>query len=139
MLDAPQDFGLEVVLHAASGNEQIHPARFTVGPDGSLRAAFGPAAPTQAYQPLVRRLTRRNMDQLWRLVRDSGLVDEANPAKLGPGDSAQPAPGRAAAIVRIGYAGRHETLRIYLDRVGEDSDAAMALIERLELLAWQDR
>ena len=139
MLQAPQDFGLEVVVHAAQNDEHARPARFTVGPDASLRAAFGPAAPTRAYQPIVRRLTRRNMDQLWRLVRDSGLIDQASPAKLGPGDSAEPAPGRPAAIVRIQYSGRYEALRIYLDRAGEDADAAFALIERLELLAWRDK
>jgi hypothetical protein len=112
----------------------LRPARYIIEADGVLRAAEGASAP--AFPPRVRQLTPRQADQVWRLVRDSGLLDEGNPARLSDPETASRSGDRTTAMVFASYGGQRTTLRVLLDRSSQDAIAAERLVDHLAELSW---
>lgn len=141
-VERPADFVLAATVHAPANAAEaqlprsLRPARYVVEVDGSLRAAIGHGSGEQTYPPITRVLTPRQADQLWRLVRDSGLLDPAHPGRVGDPASI-PRPGnRFTALIWISYADQATALRVPLDRSPEWGLPAEQLIDRLADWAW---
>lgn len=121
---------------AATLPRSLRPGRYIVEADGALRAALGPGAEATTYPPRTRQLSPRQVDLLWRLVRDSGLLDPTNPGRIEGPEEALRSPDRTMALFYVGYAGRRVMVRTLLDRSGEESLAAERVVDRLAELAW---
>ena len=138
----PYDFTLAMTVYAPAGARaaqlprSLRAGRYVVEPDGSLRAGLGERA--SAYPPLARQLTPEQMDQLWRLIRDSALLDSDNPARVEDPGAIAVSPGRAMATVYLGGAGvgPRRTLRVLLDRSSPTAVSTEQLADRLAELAW---
>ena len=76
------------------------------------------------------------MDQVWRLVRDSELLDPDNPARVDDPSSIAVSPDRVMATVYMSGAGRRRTLRVLMDRGSPTAMAAEQLADRLAEMAW---
>lgn len=109
------------------------PGRYIIEADGVLRAGQGDGP---AFPRRVRQLTPRQSDQLWRLVRDSGLLDEANPNRVSDPDSLVRSGDRTTALLYIAYAGNRATVRVAMDRSNADAFAAERIVDQLAELAW---
>jgi hypothetical protein len=135
----PADFTLAVTVHSPAGARQgalprsLKAGRYVVEPDGSLRAALGERA--AAYPGLTRQLTPEQTDQVWRLVRESGLLDPANPARVDDPAGVSPAE-RGMAVIYVSFEGSRRTLRVPLDRLGPNALAAERVVDRLAELGW---
>lgn len=134
----PQDFTLAMTVYApaAAGAlpRSLRAGRYVVEPDGSLRAGLGERA--AAYPARTRQLTPGEMDQLWRLVRESALLDPDSPARVEDPGSIAVSPGRAMATVYIAGAGARRTLRVLLDRSSATAVSAERVADRLAEWAW---
>jgi hypothetical protein len=135
----PPDFTLAMTVYAPAGTRpgqlprSLKPARYIVEPDGALRAdARTKSVP---YPPMSRRLAPEQMDQLWRMLRESALLDPANPARVDDPAGVAPA-DRSLATVYISYFSTRRTLRIPLDRSSETALAGERLADRLAEWAW---
>jgi hypothetical protein len=127
-------FSPRVPLPESGLPRSLRPARYIVEADGVLRAAQGPTSP--GFPPRVRQLAPREVDQLWRLLRDSGLLDEANPGRISDPEDAVRSGDRTTALVFVSYSDRRTTLRILLDRSTQDAIEAERLVDRLAELSW---
>lgn len=114
----------------------LRPARYIIEADGVLRAAVGPGASTETYPPQTRRLNEAQLDGLWRLVTDGGVLEEGSVARVGNPDTYVPPRGRTVALIAVSHGGRRETVAAPLDRAGADAAAAARLVDRLAALAW---
>jgi hypothetical protein len=114
----------------------LRPGRYIVEADGALRAALGPGAEATTFPAQTRQLSPRQVDLLWRLVRDSGLLDATNPGRIEGPDEALRSPDRTTALFYVAYAGQRVTVRTLLDRSGEDALAAERVVDRLAEWAW---
>jgi hypothetical protein len=136
----PADFTLAMTVYsptraAATGTlpRALRPARYILEPGGTLRAASGTTAP--AYPPAARQLEPHQVDQLWRLLRDSPLLDPANPAQVQDPELIELSPSRTTATIYIAFGGQRRSLRLLLDRSTEDALTAERLANRLADLA----
>jgi hypothetical protein len=141
--DRPADFTLAMTVYspasprvAATLPRALRPARYIVEPDGSLRAASGPAARAATFPPLARTLTPRQMDQVWRLVRDTALLDPANPARVEDPLTLELSPSHTTATLYIAFADRRTSLRLLLDRGSADALSAEQIADHLAALAF---
>jgi hypothetical protein len=138
-LSRPANFTLAVSIHApqqaraATLPRSLRPGRYIVEPDGGLRSA-GPRTPP--FPPLTRQVSPQQMDQLWRQLRESGLLDPDHPARVDDPGAIAVSPDRAMAIVSVTFGDQRRTLRLLLDRSGEAAIAAERLTDRLAELAW---
>jgi hypothetical protein len=140
--DRPKDFIFAATIYSpksmrdASLPRSLKPARYIIEADGVLRAAVGPGSTVETYPGQTRQLTPRQFDSLWRLVRDSGMLDPGNASRVDDPETIQREPGRTTALVYIGYGESRTTLRIVLDRTGEGAVNAEKVIDKLAELAW---
>lgn len=139
--DRPPDLALaatvfspRVPLPTAQLPRSLKPARFIIEADGVLRSAQGAQSPD--FPPRARQLTPRQMDQIWRLIRDTGFLNEGNPARIEDPSGTVRSGDRTTAMIYITYSGRRVTLRFLLDRSTQDAVQAEQLIDRLAELAW---
>ncbi len=139
--DRPRDlaiaatvFSPRVPLPDTQLPRSLRPARYIVEADGVLRSTQGQAA--SSFPPRTRQLTPREVDQLWRLLRDSGLLDEGNPARLTDPEGAVRSGDKTTAMVYVSFEGRRTTLRVLLDRSSPDAIEAERLVDRLAELSW---
>jgi hypothetical protein len=141
---APADFALGItVLSPASDPAQIdatprpqRPARYIVEPDGVLRAAIGPGATPRVYPGRTRRLDTEQVQRLWRLASNTGLLDGDTLTRIDNTETFFPSRERTTALVHIrqGGEGRHFAVRL---PVGDaESPAVLQLIDQLAELAW---
>jgi hypothetical protein len=140
--DRPADFVLAATVHSPESMSKarlprsLQPARYVVEADGVLRAAVGGAAQTTTFPGRTRQLTPREFDALWRLVRESGLLDSQNVARIEGPDDLTRAPDRTTAIVYVSFGGRRMTLRTLLDRTSPGAAETERVIDRLAEWAW---
>lgn len=117
----------------------LRPARYVIETDSSLRAITGAAVDAMTFPPRVRQLTSTEMQQLWRQIRESGLLDPGNPARI-QGAEATETPIRSAqrttALIFISFEGSRTTLRTPLDRSTPESTESERLVDRLAGWAW---
>jgi hypothetical protein len=121
---------------AAKLPRALRPARYIIEPDGALRAASGVAAKASTFPPLARTLTPRQMDQLWRLVRDTALLDPTNPARVDDPQTLELSPDRTTATIYIAFGDHRASLRLLLDRGSEDALSAERIADHLAALAF---
>ena len=138
----PADFVLAATVYSPKGMagvklpRSLRAARYIVEADGVLRAGLGPGAQATTYPGQTRRLTAREFDALWRMVRESGLLDSASAWRVDDPEGITRASDRTTALVYVGYEGKRTTLRMLLDRSGPEAVAAERLIDRLAEWAW---
>jgi hypothetical protein len=136
----PNDFTLAMSVYAPAGTQEsklprsLKPGRYVLEPDGALRGGSGAKAP--AYPPIARQLTPEQMDQIWRLVRDSELLDPDNPARVDDPSAISVSPDRVMATVYLAAAGTRRSLRVLMDRGSPTAMAAEQLADRLAEMAW---
>ncbi|MBX3376011.1 MAG: hypothetical protein KF678_03290 [Phycisphaeraceae bacterium] len=129
-------FSPRVPLPASNLPRSLKPGRYIIEADGVLRSAQGAQAPD--FPPRTRQLTPRQMDQLWRLIRDAGFLNEGNPAIIDDPAGTVRSGDRTTAMLYVSYGGRRVTLRHLLDRSTPDAVQAELFIDRLAELAWVD-
>jgi hypothetical protein len=141
--ERPSDFVLAatVLAGARTGDpaglpRSLQPARYIVEADGALRAATGPGSDEQTFPPRSRQLSPREFDQLWALVRDSGLLDPACPARVDDPSTIERAGPRTTALLWVSYADTAATLRVPLDRTGPQALPTERIVDRLAQWAW---
>jgi len=78
------------------------------------------------------------MDQIWRLIRDAGFLNEGNPAQIDDPAGTVRSGDRTTAMLFLTYGSRRMTLRFLLDRSTQDAVQAERFIDRLAELAWVD-
>lgn len=84
------------------------------------------------FPPIARTLTPRELDQLWSLVRQTGLVESSDQAiVVDPASIAAFKTGETAALVWLAQNGRRTTYRVPLDRQSDTAVSTERLIDRL--------
>lgn len=116
------------------------PARYLLQPGGELRAAFGAGVGGDTIPPLARRLTPAEIEDLWSLAEDAGLLEGTPEGRIAWGSTWDAPPTGAAAVVSVSARGR----RVHVGRSlgtgmggGLGSPATERLIDRLAELAWE--
>lgn len=75
----PGDFALAMTVYEIpdpdGGPPRVVGQRYLVEPDAVLRAGFGPAAGDHGLPPVVRRLSREQLDELYATARAAGVLD----------------------------------------------------------------
>ncbi|MCW5777111.1 MAG: hypothetical protein KIS87_11795 [Phycisphaeraceae bacterium] len=142
---APADFTLSVtVLSPARSMAEVdrlppraRPACYLVEPDGSFRVAVGPAASPKVFPPLTRQLTREQVDLVWSLARDAGILDADHPGRVQNVETfVRPGGNATIALIYAGFAGSQRHVAVALDAAHADPAAVAPLIDELNTLAW---
>jgi hypothetical protein len=136
---APDDFTIDVTVQGPPEILEIRarrPGRYIVEPDGILRAGVGAGVSVNYYPPQTRQLSRAEVERLWRLVRDSALLDKDNPDLIRPGLPFPPIQLRPTAQVALIFEGRRYDYRVLLDAQSPSAESAEGLIDHLAALAW---
>jgi len=110
------------------------PARYIVEPDGGLHAGQGRGVDPDYYPPLTRRLTRDQMNELWRAVRDSAIPAAVTTEQAGAGFG--PSPGPPVAKLGVILTDQWLYVRTPLDGATPHAEAVEDLADRLAALAW---
>lgn len=142
--DPPDDFALAVTVFAPEVTPEaisalprsVRPARYVIEPDGVLRAAVGPGADSDVFPARTRRLSDRQRAQLWRLVRDQGLLARDHPARISTDRTYLPVPDRRAVLIEMAAADQRRFLELHADDRAADPSIVLALTDRLAELAW---
>jgi len=137
--EPPRDFVLGVTVvspNVSDPDRARRPARYIVEADGVLRASVGPGSSAETFPPRTRRLTPRQQDQLWRAVRETGLLAPDHPARVGNPSVVPPNPRRPGAIVYVAAGGDRRYWLVALDEDTPDAAGVRLLIDRLASLAW---
>lgn len=114
----------------------LKPGRYILEADGVLRASRAAVPDAAGFPPRARQLSPRQQDQVWRVIRDSGLLEGDNPNQINDPESAARSGDHTTALIYVAFQGRRSTLRILLDRSGADAVAAERIIDRLAELSW---
>ena len=136
----PADFTVAASVYApprarpADLPRSLREGRYVMESHGSLRYGAGERA--LPFPGRTRQLSPHQMDQLWRLVRDSGLLDPEHPAVVENPGSIAASPDRGMAVIYVVFGGERRTLRVLLDRTGAGATEAERIIDRLAELAW---
>lgn len=134
---APADFSLSLAIvgtgpKAAATNLQS--AWYVLDPDGSLRVAVGDRGPASRVPPIVRQLTRDQVDAVWRHIDGLGL---STPGAFGAGGAMPRTQTEPAAELSIAAEGRRSTRTCDLsDAESACAGAAAAVAAHLRDLAW---
>ena len=75
--EVPDDFSVDItILTEEDGvGAETRNARYVLFPDGSLRYAAKPGRGPNTLPPVVRRLSRRQVEMVWQRARQLGLTD----------------------------------------------------------------
>jgi len=75
----PDDFSVDITILAAQEGPRAESrnARYVLFPDGTLRYASSIGKGPNTLPPIVRRLNRRQVDDLWNRARQLGLTDSS--------------------------------------------------------------
>ncbi|HRQ73199.1 MAG TPA: hypothetical protein PLU35_09245 [Phycisphaerales bacterium] len=142
---APADFTLSVtVLSPARSMAEVdrlppraRPACYLVEPDGAFRVAVGPAASPTVFPSLARQLTREQVDRVWSLARDAGILDADHPGRVQNVETfVRPAGDATVVLLYAGFAGSQRHVAVALDGAHADPAAVAPLIDELNALAW---
>jgi hypothetical protein len=142
--DPAPDFSLSVTVFnptatgdAAAALPRPHrPARYIVLPDAILRASVGTGSWTGTFPPETRQLSEAQYRDLWRLTRNSGLLDPDSTARIPTSDRYLPREGRPVAVLDVTTGGRRVSSRVNLDATSPEAGATETVIDRLAELAW---
>jgi hypothetical protein len=140
--ERPADFVLAATVYSPDSMSEaklprsLRGARYVVEADGALRAATGEDLKNKTFPGQVRQLSPREFDTLWRVVRESGLLDPESAWRVENPEQITRAPDRTTVLIYIACDGRRTTLRLLLDRANPDSVAAERLVDRLAQWAW---
>jgi hypothetical protein len=141
--DRPADFTFAMTVYSPASARvagtlprALRPARYVLEPDGALRAAAAAAARATTFPPRARTLTPRQMDQIWRLVRDTALLDPSNPARVEDPETVELSPDHTTATIYVAFADRRTSLRLLLDRGTSDALSAERIADHLAALAF---
>lgn len=143
--DAPRDFSISVTVFNPEVDDRtpdreieraLRPARYVVQPDAVLRSAVGPGVRPTMYPPYTRQLVERQVDQIWRAVRDSGLLEPAQPTRIDSVDTYLPPPTGPTAVLEVAAAGERRAFSVPLDTGDAEAIAVRQLVDRLAALAW---
>lgn len=138
---APPDFTLSVTVLSPARSiaeadrlpPRSRPACYLVEPDGAFRVAVGPAASPTVFPPLARRLTREQVDRVWSLARDAGVLDADHPGRVQNVETfVRPAGDATVALVYAGFDGSQRHTAVVLG----GAHALAPLIDELNALAW---
>jgi hypothetical protein len=135
---APTDLTVDVVIHcgpdAARPEVQRRSGRLVLFPDGSLH--YGAAAFADTLPPKVRSVSRRDLAEVWSLIRHLGLADETEAIRPINIDLLPPASEGVTYVVTIRADGDRWVF-VRESSEGETLDpASVQLIRRLAELAW---
>lgn len=136
--DSPADFTLEVTVRSPRAGEvprAMRAGRYILEPGGSLRAAVGPGASHQTYPPRAADLAPIDVERIWRLVRDSGLLTDSSPYAISTPDDAWASASRAIAIVTLVIDGQRSTFAVPLEDPNPTPRNVAAIVDRLARLA----
>jgi hypothetical protein len=143
----PADFAIAATVYVPASDapagsppppRALRPARYVLDPDLVLHAAVGPGLDEMSYPPQTRRLRQRDADRLWRIVRDSGLLEPGSPQRVAAPEVYRPRPDRATAVLTVSYAGERRSYRVVMEESG-DSGPGREVVEELAELAWMGR
>jgi hypothetical protein len=138
----PGDFVLAATVYGppASAEETLRlprglrPARYVIEADALLRAALGRGSTNAVFPPPTRQLTVSQMDRLWRLIRDSGLLEPGNSYQT---EDIEPATvDKPTASFYVAYSGGRAYLLVPLDRADPESIAAEQILDQLAAWSW---
>lgn len=153
----PSDFWLGVTVFAPGQGDLTtstppappraqRPARYVIEADQVLRASFGlggggadaQGVSEQTFPPQTRQLTGDQMNDLWKILRSSTLVDASSGSLVGRPPTPTETEGRLVYVVSFAFAGDRRTLQIESEgpKAGSRADAER-LTDRLAALAWQ--
>lgn len=144
---APPDFSLSVTIATTDPNRDPatlarwqRPARYIVEPGGAFRAAVRPGARVDAYPPLIRTLSRAQIESLWTSVRtDAWLTRPADGSRFVVAPDLESVPRevqRRSALVWISAVGVRRGVIVPLASGTPESDAAARLVDQLADLSW---
>lgn len=140
----PEDFALSITVVGPSSAETDiddrpraeRPARYLVEPDGVLRAAIGPGATPRVYPRQTRQLTEAQVQRLWRLVGETGLLEPNTLTRIDNTEIFFPQRSRPTALVYIRQQGTGSHFAVRLP-VGDAESAMVAqLVDQLADMAW---
>ncbi len=147
----PPDFGLDIVTIGAdreAGWAELTPeeqeslprpllsARFIVDADGTLRAATGPGCREETYPAIVRTLSRAQMLELWRTVRNHALIDAESTHRLSLPDEVGPVENSAIYAIGIVALGDRVSIGIPAEEASRQGEGGRRLITLLRRYAW---
>jgi len=141
---APADFALGItVLSPAADPVRIdatprpqRPARYIIEPDGVLRAAIGPGATPRVYPGRTRQLDTAQMQRLWRLASNTGLLDGDTLTRIDNTETFFPSRERTTALIHIRHEGQSRHFAVRLPVGDAESPAVLQLIDQVAQLAW---
>ncbi|MCL4743401.1 MAG: hypothetical protein KJZ54_14490 [Phycisphaerales bacterium] len=142
---APADFTLSVTVLSPAGSiadadrlpPRSRPTCYLVEPDGSFRVAVGPAASPAVFPPLARHLTREQVERVWTLARDAGVLDADHPGRVQNVETfVRPAGDATVALIYAGFAGSQRHTAVSLDAPDAHAASLAPLIDELNALAW---
>ncbi len=144
LTEPPDDFALGVTVYRPGLPESqvdalprsLRPARYVVEPGGILRASVGTGSDQETYPPITRQLSPAEVDQLWRAVQGTGLLEEGSTAEIGGPHEYEPLRGRSTAMLYIAYVKQSNYYAVPLDAGDEYGIASRELVERLARLSW---
>ncbi|HWB19604.1 MAG TPA: hypothetical protein VG711_04830, partial [Phycisphaerales bacterium] len=104
LLGAPADFSLELFVRPGASvpadASHLAPAHFLIDPDGSLHyEAVG--SPQSGLPPIIRKLSRRQLADLWASLNQSGFADPSAGTSPVNHDLLAPAPDETIQLVSI--------------------------------------
>lgn len=124
----PADFTLALTVFDDDA-EIFRSARYIVEPDGVLRAGFGSGASTAAYPPWIRRLSSRQIQELWTIA---GPIRADESGRSLPTDETFEPGDDPTVVVAIRQNGRWR----YAAHALAETDAPNATIRLLDRFAW---
>ena len=132
--DAPYDFAVHARVSAVRDWTddtpiELQPSHYILEPGGALRAATGPGAQDR-YPPFVTRLQPHEVERLWRLIRDSGLLEEDNPIRVSASEQFT-IPGRTNAELVVTFQGERWRFRTTLESGTLESTAVRRIVNQL--------
>ncbi len=137
--ERPEDFTVAATVYAApsirTAPRPLRPARYILEADSLLR--WSPGASQRGFAPPIHHLSPAENDGVWRLVRDSGLLEPDSPYRVhGPVEIDAATLAGPVAVLEIAFAGQQTRSRVPLDRSSDEAVLAERLIDRLAELAF---
>ncbi len=136
--DSPSDFTLEITVRSSRTGEvprALRAGRYILEPGGALRASVGQGATHGTYPPRSADVDPIEVERIWRLVRDSGLLIESSPYAISTPEDAWNSATRAMAVVTIVKQGQRSSFVVPLEDPNPTPRNIAVVVDRLARLA----